>query len=299
MRRIKKTAEPNALTKFRAECKSADKAMKEEKARNRATDPGSAGATLCHFCGSGDRKSFLARDAAEVTCLECGAKPRSAHYALIDAELRKGILQSLLDEQGWLCAYTGLKICEDEHAGVDAHVEHLKAQESCAYGEDVQYSNIVACYPRPNRKVDAPYGAVPKKNWPDHSDSGQVALFISPLSNGCESRFKFAVSGRISPGSPTDAAAIETIRRLHLDHAELTEYRKAAIRATLSSRGKPFSLDIAAAQRRLNGLRMDEQAGKKLEPFCFVLKQAIEGHIKQITVKREANLKQRGSGEKG
>lgn len=292
MRQIKKRAEPEVLTQFRAECKAADRGMKEEKAKNR-TDPAWMGATSCHTCGSNDRKTFWAMGTADVVCVDCGAKPKVKHYSQMSNETRSALLQSLLEEQGWLCAYTGLRIQEDERKGPDAHIEHLKAQEHCGYGEDVEYSNMVACYPRPNYKVEPPYGAVPKKNWPDYSDQSQVALFVSPLSNGCESRFSFAASGKISASSPTDAAAVATIQRLRLDHEELTAYRKAAIRATLSPNNKPFSLSVASAQLRLDGLRRSERSGAKLEQFCFVLRQALERHIERATARRDGKLKRR------
>lgn len=42
-------------------------------------------------------------------------------YGLIDRDLRETILRSLVEEQGWLCAYTGRRIALDR-----CHIEHLK-----------------------------------------------------------------------------------------------------------------------------------------------------------------------------
>ncbi|MFO7031487.1 hypothetical protein B9T07_16180 [Limnospira fusiformis CCALA 023] len=71
-----------------------------------------------------------------------------------DHDLVKKLTISLLEEQGWLCAYTGLSIDENK-----CHIEHLKPQTHCTPNETVLYSNIVACYPQPNTNFKLPYGA--------------------------------------------------------------------------------------------------------------------------------------------
>ena len=52
----------------------------------------------------------------------CGGFPKGA------------VLNGLLAEQGFLCAYTLLKV-----SAAKAHVEHLKPQASCTNGEDVAW----------------------------------------------------------------------------------------------------------------------------------------------------------------
>ena len=81
----------------------------------------------------------------------------------------------------------------------------------------------------------------------------------------------------IRASSPTDAAATKTIDQLGLNHALMKQFRKAAIEATLGIRGRGHaSLDLHRARARLNGLRAAEQNHSPLEPFCFVLKQALQ-----------------------
>ena len=114
-------------------------------------------------------------------------------------------------------------------------------------------------------------------SWPDATEE---ALFVSPLRPGCEERFSFTLNGEIRASSPTDAAATKTIERLGLNHALMNQFRKAAIEATLGMRGRGLaSLDLHSARARLNGLRAAEENRGSLEPFCFVLKQAIRKHI--------------------
>jgi len=209
------------------------------------------------------------------------------NYDLIDASLRKEIRQALMAEQRGLCAYTGRRIDEDS-----CHIEHLKPQKHCLKGEDVSYSNMVACVPAPNAP-DLPYGARKKNSWPDPKIPAQAALFVSPLQEGCEERFSFTLNGEIGASNPEDRSAKETISHLRLCHDQLTQLRKAAIDNTLGVHGKgPASLDLSAARRRLAGLVRAESNTDPLEPFCFVLKQALEKHIKRLEAIRRNKKEQ-------
>lgn len=206
-------------------------------------------------------------------------------YGLIDSNLRKEIVRSLVEEQGAICAYTGRRISVNS-----CHIEHPKPQVHCQPGEDVEYTNMVACFPAPN----APrvlYGANHKGSWPDAT---QAYLFVSPLRPNCETRFVFSLRGQIGPSSMNDAAARETIKKLGLDHEVLTQLRKAAIDATLCLHGKgPASLDVSSARRRLAGLVRATNGTGRLEAFCFVLKQALEKHITRIEAIRSSIRRRR------
>jgi uncharacterized protein (TIGR02646 family) len=195
-------------------------------------------------------------------------------YDLIDANLRCKIRQALVAEQGGLCSYTGRRISD-----ASCHIEHPKPQVHCVDGEDVSYSNMLACVPAPNAPA-LPYGAHRKRAWPD---AAQAAQFVSPLQPGCGLRFVFNLKGEIEPRNKEDAAAAETIKRLGLDHTSLTQLRKAAIEGTLGVRGRgPAALDARNARRRLAGLNAAELGQGQLEPFSFVLVQALERHLKRL-----------------
>jgi uncharacterized protein (TIGR02646 family) len=201
-------------------------------------------------------------------------------YLLINASLRGELRQALVAEQGGLCAYTGRRIDE-----ASCHIEHPKPQVHCMNGEDVSFANMLACVPAPNAP-GLPYGAHKKGSWPDATEE---ALFVSPLRPGCEERFSFMLNGEISASSSTDAAATKTIEQLGLDHALMNQFRKAAIEATLGIRGRgQASLDLHRARARLNGLRAAEQNHSPLEPFCFVLKQALQRHITRVEAIRKS-----------
>ncbi|MDZ8052199.1 MAG: hypothetical protein RMX68_030370 [Aulosira sp. ZfuVER01] len=195
----------------------------------------------------------------------------------------KAVTDSLVEEQGWLCAYSGMRIngyIEIEENGTtyhkcDCHIDHVKAQDYCNAEEEVTYTNMVASYPGPNAEHKTPYGGEQKGNWPDHN-KGEQNLFVSPLDRSCETRFLFSLKGEIKYNQG-DRAAETTIKKLGLDHHDLTKFRKAAIQGTL---GLKNDLRIQDARSRLKKLQFQQEG--KLEPFCFVLIQALEKHIKRL-----------------
>lgn len=194
------------------------------------------------------------------------------NYALMrkDHDVTQAVTRSLLKEQGWLCAYTGLGITEDR-----CHIEHVNPQRHCSRGEDVDYHNLVTCYPEPNAQIECPYGARRKGNWPAPNER---SLFVSPLEASCESRFHFNYNGKVKPTNDTDDPARTTIERLKLDHPELVELRKNAIRGTLQPTNKLLTRDKAM---RLLAKYEAPMAGK-LPAFQFVLKQALRNHIRTL-----------------
>lgn len=195
-------------------------------------------------------------------------------YASLTALHRLRIRSALVAEQKGLCAYTGRRIDADS-----CHIEHLRPQVYCAHGEDVDYRNLVAGVPAPNTS-QLPYGAHEKADWPTVADEH---LFVSPLSNGCASRFSFRLNGEVEASSAADNAAIETIARLGLNSHALVRLRKAAIEATLEVRGRgPASIGVTDARRRLRDLEQAEQQAGTLEPYSFALVQALERQIRRI-----------------
>lgn len=180
----------------------------------------------------------------------------------------------LIGEQGALCAYTGQRISESL-----SHIEHLKPQAHCLEGEDTDYHNLVACFPgSPSGRAN--YGAHFKEDWPSPSEQH---LFVSPIIPSCSGRFRFRKNGKVEPMDEADEPAEITIERLNLNDGALVEMRKEAIRETTKG------LDAKAARSRLNRLRKAEEDGVELEPFCFVLVQALEAHIKRLKYIRNSS----------
>lgn len=199
------------------------------------------------------------------------------------------VLRQLVAEQGGLCAYTGARITV-----ATCHIEHLKPQAHCERGDDVAYTNLVACWPSPNCGYQESFGAHAKGAWPS---AAEQHLFVSPLSEGSEARFKFDRHGEISAAAPEDVAAATTIARLNLDEQgeqkrarprRLTAWRREAIAGVL---GRSMALPLKDARRRLQAMERQEQAlndggNVTLAPFCFAVRQALLHHVKRVEALR-------------
>lgn len=194
-------------------------------------------------------------------------------YSDMPGDVRADVLASLVAEQGGLCAYTGIRINSDR-----AHIEHLLAQAHCvgaSAGQDIEYKNMVACFPAPNTGTCG-FGAHRKGSWPDPNRPDEAGQFVSPLSVGCDRRFRYVFSGKVR-GADGDFAATTTIEKLNLNDAALIEMRRAAIRNTFAPRGG--SMSKAQAETRLHALRAQVTS---LDAFHFVLVQQLECHISPV-----------------
>jgi uncharacterized protein (TIGR02646 family) len=211
------------------------------------------------------------------------------------AELRRepnaleAVENGLSGEQGGICAYTGHRIrltaanlAMGIQRTVDFHIEHLTPQTHCIYGQDTDYTNLVACWPRPNCGFEPAYGARKKGSWPSPSEQTQ---FVSPLRPDCSVRFAFNQRGEISSAREGDDAASETIKRLGLDHRTLTDLRKAAIRGALNPASQPIKL--ADARKLMKRMQqdidnLDRGVPTQLLPFCFAVQSALEREIRKL-----------------
>lgn len=199
--------------------------------------------------------------------------------------------RSLLEEQGKVDAYTEQRISRD-----DSHIEHLRPQAYCTDSEEVNYQNLVLCYPGPDQAFDHPshyrhspstdepeickgrngeYGAREKDNWPPPSEEH---LFVSPLNDSCDERFTFTRRGCMYPDSDSDEAARRTIVELNLNHKTLKRYRKSAMEAV-------DDLGYRDAKRRLRKLQ-DENQGERT-PFGAAIEYALRKHIRRLEAIRQ------------
>lgn len=191
------------------------------------------------------------------------------YHDLLGTAAHAALRAKLLEEQGWLCAYTGRSIDNGSF-----HVEHVKPQCECGEWEDVDYRNVVACVPADGGDASIGYGAPIKANWWDEQ------LFISPLSAECERRFRFVWSGHVHPNPEGNERATATIAALQLDADSLSKLRKARIDGFFgfgsNTRARPLS--IADARKALANIENRDGNGRLLE-FFFVLKQLLPKYI--------------------
>lgn len=184
---------------------------------------------------------------------------------------KQALLNALIEEQGALCAYTMKRIGEGS-----SHVEHIKPQSRCTTGEDLDYGNLVACFPLLGMKPPHRYGAQQKGGWWEDNGSS----FVSPLHPNCEKRFRFGLDGAIVPANNhPDAAA--TIQILALDNASLTEDRKRVISEFIY--GPRGSDALTAAQAKRFETDICGRIGRAQFPeFCVAIRCALGEYLRML-----------------
>jgi uncharacterized protein (TIGR02646 family) len=211
-----------------------------------------------------------------ITWCEANMEHNHTYTDMLGTEAHQKLKEKLLKEQGCLCAYTGRAI-ENQ----TSHVEHLKPQTVCDEWEDVEYRNVVACFPADGGDKSHGYGAPIKGGWWDEEN------FVSPLAEDCERRFRFSWGGHIYPSPEDHQAAKGTIEMLGLDVDALRLLRKSRIDGFFGfgAKTRTFQLTIADARIALANIDRVDSAGK-LQEFCFVLKQLLPKYIAQEKAKR-------------
>ena len=198
------------------------------------------------------------------------AVPENLTYSALHGTETRAIRRQMLQEQGYLCAYTMQRIQTID----ECHIEHLVPQTQ-DHDSDLDYDNMLACFPGinppPEWNQKFPYGAQQKGG--THIDD---ANFVSPLSVDVEDRFQYTVDGSVRANS-ADAAASSSIKILRLDHSILCELRKAAIEervldATISAEE---AIELAAS------ISSPDSSGMFPE-FCLAIAQVCEWYAKAL-----------------
>lgn len=190
----------------------------------------------------------------------------------------EAVRRSLLAEQLHLCAYTLRQLktaaaCEAdaEDTRSSCHIEHLLPQCRKVAGEDIDYGNMVACYPPSQSNVACAFGAHAKASF----DPAQENNFVSPLLAAAEAHFEFdergGVTGRTANGS-------KTIEVLKLNHKTLVHDRAAVISGALHPRGTKLS---AQAARRLAATVMQSDVQQRLPAYCVAVAQSALRHAER------------------
>lgn len=193
-----------------------------------------------------------------------------ADWRYVAASEKEPLLVALICEQGALCAYSMRRI------GLEtAHVEHIKPESLCRDeqpGSDLDYNNLVACFPRQGMAKNYRYGAQKKGNWWEHNGRD----FVSPLHPRCENLFHFDLDGNITAVDENKQANV-TIRVLCIDHPSLTEDRKRAIEEFIYGPNGDEPLSPTKAERALTTICLLNN-GQYYE-FCIAIRDAIKEYI--------------------
>lgn len=213
-----------------------------------------------------------------VWCAEVAGTSKSDWREVTSAQ-KQVILEAMIADQGGLCAYTMRRIDKNS-----SHVEHIKPQSRCREdlpGSDLEYANLVACYPRHDVKGQPHYGARCKGNW--WVNDG--AEFVSPLQPACERVFRFKLDGEIEAiNNRTEAKT--TITVLGLDHRSLTEDRKRAIQEFIYGRTGDRPLSYTTS-RRLRDRICDRSKNGNFPEFCIAIRSGLTEHMAALTKLRQ------------
>ncbi len=202
-----------------------------------------------------------------------------------DPHVLEDVENGLFHEQGGLCAYTGIKILlsrDNQTSRAGFHIEHIRPQKHCNYGEDTEYTNLAACWPKPNCGFEPPFGAKKKDEWPSLQDESS---FVSPLRHDCSERFVFTRKGEIAPARRNDCAVEITIQKLGLAHEDLVALRYGVIHGALNPKNRPINLKDA--ERLLKQIdqsceAVDRGENVRLFEFCFAVRQALCKEIRKL-----------------
>lgn len=155
------------------------------------------------------------------------------HWDDFRSPQKSKVHEALIQEQGYLCCYCGLRIDRNS-----SHIEHLKPRAH--YPKlALEYSNLLASCPGEGDDQDqkqsqelltkAEHCGPWKKDWYD------ADLMVSPMTKNCADYFIYTGFGEILPtDDPTmQVAANATIERLGLNNAKLEASRRRALQAIL------------------------------------------------------------------
>lgn len=211
-------------------------------------------------------------------CIEVAGTSKS-DWREVFSDHKELILTAMIADQGGLCAYTMRRIDNSS-----SHVEHIKPRRRCRedlHGSDLDYTNLVACFPRCDVKGQPRYGARLKDDWWDNDG----AEFVSPLQPACEQVFRFKLNGEIEAVN-NRTEAITTIAVLDLNHGSLTEDRKRVIEEFIYGPTGDAPISYAAAQRARNSI-CNRKGNSLFYEFCVAIRAALEEHMAALTKLRQ------------
>jgi uncharacterized protein (TIGR02646 family) len=201
--------------------------------------------------------------------------PQNLTYGALGGAVNRAIRQRMILEQGYLCAYTMVRIDSID----DSHVEHIvpQSQQPISHERDIDYQNMLACYPGrapdPRRfNVRYPYGARCKNGAPVDE-----ANFVSPLQENVESRFTYAANGTVGADG-NDIPALNSIKLLRLNHGILNDLRRAAIDERVFA--EPLSAQDVA---ELADVAMMADSTGKLPEFCLAISQTAKWYANALS----------------
>lgn len=193
--------------------------------------------------------------------LEAYCRTENANFDDMPKDVKEELRACLVDEQGGLCCYCGMRILANHHSAIEHFLP--KGLQQYSYLQ-LTYSNLL-CSCDGGEADRRGKNKTEKTTFPPHCDNkkNDNVIKISPLDKNCESLFMYDEEGHIY-GVTEDAS--ETIEILGLDCSTLVHLRKAAIDAysTLSlTSDEEWEKEIQSVLQRT-------ETGQ-FKPFCVAV----------------------------
>jgi uncharacterized protein (TIGR02646 family) len=181
-------------------------------------------------------------------------------YADLQNPEKRDLHEALLAEQGWLCCYCGRSIELD-----DSHIEHFRPQDAHGEWADLQleYENLHASCVR-ETKPDQPLHCGHAKG-----SRFEEAAHVSPVSEDCEQRFVYTLSGEEVAADRQDRAASNMIELLNLNVAFLRNRRREALEGAFDDAFLANASDEKF--RELRDLYVPRNVDGRFESFAHVI----------------------------
>lgn len=189
------------------------------------------------------------------------------------------LVDALLAEQGYICAYCERTIPHQDAPGEEDHrIDHLSTQMKARQegdDSDLNYDNLVICCP----------GNIANSKKYYHCDKakGSKPLAISPLNAGMMGTIQFTVSGRIKSADPKLDLELNE-NGLNLNNDFLLQHRQEAwltVVRKLTEIGwtKKHVTDVLAKWENRHTIKYKDEECLAYYPFCsmicFLLKKKL------------------------
>jgi uncharacterized protein (TIGR02646 family) len=150
----------------------------------------------------------------------------SPTYAALSGAPKEALVSALLEEQGHLCAYCGVRVGV---GGLRYHIDHFWPQSHFNGGSPpdltLDYNNLfISCGPLDGKDNSRTCG--------DHkSDWFDTVHYVIPSDPASELRFRYLASGDIEPSLLGDSGAENMITTLNLQDPSLAYQRRVLLEA--------------------------------------------------------------------
>lgn len=194
------------------------------------------------------------------------------NYRRLPGDIKRKFLSTLLLEQGFICGYTMKRIDANT-----THVEHIKPQHICIIegpGVDLDYFNLIACFPKEGMKSHCRYGAQAKDKWWQNGGTD----FLSPVKDNCETELIFNLNGEINPRNNWTNRIRNTINVLKLDDPSLTNDRKKSIQEFVFGDDGTNPLSPEDVEVAIDKITKPNSEGI-LPEFCIAIRDALNEYV--------------------